>query len=185
MDYTETLDKALSFLRELELDKALNLFYLLLEEHPRDLDLIHRIYPLEVKRPHLPGFEKICRHIFTIRSSKPEYHKLVLNAYNDFVSNNIANDEFSKQQVFCLLHHLSRSYLHAESNKFAEKIKKHYPTDTKTPGALLHYCEALIANRQLRRARDELKYLLMYYAETPEAINAASRLRIVESQLGS
>jgi|GEM_PF-3128370 len=183
MDYIETLDKALSFLRELELDKALTLFYQLLEEHPKDLELIQRIYQLEVKRPRLSGFEKICRHIFTLQSNKDNFRELFLNTWKDFSENLGKDHEFSEQQTFNLLHQLARSHYQSDADNLILNIKKHYPNDTRTPSALFYYSEALIASKQMMKAREELKYLITYYAETPEALNAVPRLKWVESQI--
>ena len=183
MNYTETLDKALSCLRQLDLDKALLLFYSLLDEHPKDMELIDRIYKLEIKRPHLSGFERICRHIFSTNSASKEFHDYFLKVYADFINQYGANAEFSDEQVFNLLHHLAPSRFEADSDRFLAEIKKHYANNPKTPSALFRYCESLVAKKQMKKAKTEFKYLITYYTETPEAQNAISRLLWVEGQI--
>ncbi|WP_444998094.1 tetratricopeptide repeat protein [Aliikangiella sp. IMCC44359] len=183
MDYTETLDKALYWLRELELDKALNLLYKLLEEHPTDLDLIQRIYPIEVKRPNHPGYQKICSHIFSIQSNTSDFHQLFIKTYVEFTQ--LTNEKlvFSKQQQFNLLNHLSQSHLLEDAEIFLEQIKKDYPEDQDTAQALFFYCESLINKKKFIQARKELKYLVTFYTETVSARNALARLKYVENTL--
>lgn len=179
MNYTNTLDKALSYLRELELDKALTLFYQLLQEHPKDLELINRIYPLEAKRPQSPGYLKICLHIFGLQSSQAQLNQLVLETFGDF-KKIIGNYNFSEHHTFCLLHHLANSHFHQDSEELAEKIKRNYPNSPQTPEILFLYCEGLINKRKLIQAEKELRYLITYYAEHPVANAAISELKRIE-----
>ncbi|TQV75495.1 hypothetical protein FLL45_11305 [Aliikangiella marina] len=183
MNYTETLDKALSCLRQLDLDKALLLFYQLLDENPRDLELIDRIYKLEVKRPHMPGFERICRHIFSVNSSSQEFHEYFVRAYTDFSEQFGRNSEFSDEQAYNLLYQLSSTRFEQDCEALVTRIKKHQANNPKTPSALFRYCESLISKGQMLKAKNEFRYLITYYTETPEAQNAIARLSWVESQI--
>lgn len=183
MNYTETLDKALSCLRQLDLGKALLLFYQLLDENPKDLELIDRIYKLEVKRPHLPGFQRICRHIFSTNSASKEFHDYFVKAYGDFTNEFGSKEEFSDEQTYNLLYQLASTQYAADCEKFVLSIKKHLANNPKTPSALFRYCESLVAQKQMLKAKAEFKYLITYYTETPEAQNAISRLAWVENQI--
>ena len=183
MDYTNTLDKALFHLRELEMDKALVLFYRLLADHSKDLELIRRIYCIEVKHPQSAGFEKICRHIFSLQSSQQDIHDLIVTTYDDFYKLSNKDIQFSRQEMANLLRHLAQSHHQADAAKFAEHLKKHYSNDLETPDDLFLYCEVLISKKQMIKAREELKYLITYYGETTSAKNAIPLLSWVKSQI--
>jgi len=105
MNYADTLDKALSYLRELELDKATSLLFKLLVEHPKDIELINRIYALEVKRPHSKNFQKICQHIFDINSNKLAFRQLIINTYIEFTKHHQLDKNLKKETLFNLFCH--------------------------------------------------------------------------------
>jgi predicted Zn-dependent protease len=183
MDYTDTLDKALAHLRELEMDKALNLFYKLLSQYPKDLDLIKRIYAIECKRPRPTGLEKICRHLFSLQTSRKELHEFIVNAYADFRKKLGKTPVFSKQESINLLRHLAHSRHLNDAEEFASVIKTQMASEPETPAELFYYCEALIARKQMIKAREELKYLITYYGESHQAKNAVSLLDWVKIQI--
>ncbi|TQV86584.1 hypothetical protein [Aliikangiella coralliicola] len=183
MDYTETIDKALSWLRELELDKALTLFYQLLEEHPKDLELIQRIYPLEIKRPNSSGYQKICQHIFSIQSNKPELQSLIVNTYCDYSKLRQEPPPLNKTQLFNLFIQLGNSHLLDETERLRDRIKKEFADDKITPEILQLGCEQLIRQNKLIQVRDELKYIIAYYAETESGRWALNMRKQIEAQI--
>ncbi|MCW8877641.1 MAG: hypothetical protein OQJ89_13855 [Kangiellaceae bacterium] len=167
MDYTKSIDKATKLLQELEIDDALSVFYQLLKAHPNDLQLIDRIYSLEVKRPTQPGFEKICQHVFGLTSSRSEYQEYVVRAFGDYLRLTQNLPEVEDKKLFNLFYRLGLSHFTEQLKIYNERIKSEYADDSRTPEALKLYCEQLIKQKKLIRARDELKYIIAYYAETP------------------
>lgn len=162
------MDKALSQLRALEIDKALVLFYQLLEKHPQDLNLISRIYPIERKKKSKLGFRKISEHIFSISSMSKDFHQLIIQTYIDFKTEfgSIINpNEFSAEQAFNLFHHISQTSYSKDIELFLSHIKTQLSEHSRTPESLYFYCEQLAQKKQFIRARQELKFLMVYYTE--------------------
>ena len=113
LDYQDVLDKALSQLRMLEIDKALVFFYQLLQQHPLDISLIQRIYAIEIKKKKPDGFNKICQHIFSIDSKSKEFHQLIIATWIDYknkLSIKLAPELLSEQQTFHLFFHSGTPY---------------------------------------------------------------------------
>ncbi|MET1256034.1 hypothetical protein [Aliikangiella maris] len=203
LNYTETLDKALYWLRELEIDKALDLLYSLLEQNPRKFELIQQIYQIETKRPQQPGFLKICEYLFAFRSNQRHIHQLIIQAYRQLKQLKLSTEQFSQATIFNLFFHLHQSTMLDDAGQLAEQIKTQFPqpentnhvesnniflhpvdnTTPSTPQALLWYCESLIQHKQYLLAQKELKYLITYYAETSEARNAVGQLKQVDLTL--
>jgi hypothetical protein len=107
LDYQNTLDKALSLLRALEIDEALDLFYRLLQQNPFDFAIIDRIYPLELKKKSSEGFNKICQHVFSLESKSQEFHQLIITTWVDFKNKfeQPFNPKiFSDEQIFNFCH---------------------------------------------------------------------------------
>ena len=167
MDYTKSIDKASQLLQELEIDDALSIFYRLLSLHPNDLELIDRIYSLEVKRPAQPGFEKICHHIFGLSSSRREYQEYIIRAFGDYLGLTQKLPEVKGNNLFNLFYQLGLSHFAEQVEVYKQIIKTEYADHNKTPDALKLYCEQLITQKKLIQAREELKYIIAYYAETP------------------
>ncbi|WP_196137430.1 hypothetical protein [Aliikangiella sp. G2MR2-5] len=181
MNYTETLDKALSFIRELDFDKALALYYQLLEEHPGDIQLIKRIYPIEKKRPHSDGFERISKRIFRLKSKQPECRQLLEQAYIDFLSAKrpLPTDDFTI--LGNLMIQLPFKRFKKELEKIHSIIKSQHPNHQDTPNLLMLYCERLIENSHLIEAKQELKYMMTYYAESSAGRWAINQRKLVEN----
>ncbi len=183
MDYQRRLQKATTLLSQLEIDAALSIFYGLLQDHPKDLALINRIYALEVKRPQLAGYRKICNHIFSISSSQHEYQELVLKVFTDYRQHRQDSPIANKAMLFNLLARLGESHFLDQVETLKNQIKKDYAEDPLTPPALQRYCEQLIERKQLIKAREELKYLIAYYAETEAGIWALKTKPIIEAEI--
>lgn len=180
INYTNTLDKALSYLRELELDKAFLLFYKLLDEHPKDLELINRIYALESNNPQSPGYLRICLHIFSLQTSQTKLKQMILNTFSDF-KKHIGQYDFDEQHTFSLIHHLAMSHFQQDTDKLVQKIKHCYATDKRVPDVLFYYCKSLITKNKFIQASKELRYLITYYGEHPVAALATTELKRIES----
>ena len=183
MDYTKSIDKASRLLQELEIDEALDIFYQLLQQHPNDLELIDRIYPLEIKRPTLPGFEKICLHIFGLNSSRQECKDYIVRAFGDYLRLLQKLPEVNDEKLFNLFYQLSSSHFIEQVETFKQKIKSEYADHNNTPDVLRLYCEQLINQKKLIQAREELKYIIAYYAETPAGQWALEQRKNLESQI--
>ena len=166
MDNTSKLDKALSHLRQLDLDQALKLMFEILQDTPKDLTLINRIYLLVSKKPQSTAFKKICLHIFKIKSKTPEFHQLIIDSFLDF-SQHYDNDfTFNRDELFNLFEHISNSHLTVETDLFIKLIKKNYPEDPEIANYLKHNCQILIQKNKIIKAKEELKYLITFYTET-------------------
>lgn len=166
MNNISKLDKALTLLRQLDFDHAIKLFFEILQDTPKDLELIKRIYLLVIKKPQSQEYQKICFHIFNLKSHTEEIHQLIVQCYIDFTKL-IKNEHlFSKDEVFNLFEHLIDSHLTFDTEKFRQLIKKSYAEEDETPVLLMRDCEELIKKKKIILAKDELKYLTAYYAET-------------------
>ncbi len=166
MDNLNKLDKALMLLRQLELDQALKLLFEILEDTPKDLALINRIYLLVMKKPQSAAFKKICLHIFKTKSQTPEFHQLIIDSFLDFSQHYNSDFTFNRDELFNLFEHISNSHLNVETDLFRRLIKKNYPEDPETADYLKHDCEILIQKNKIIKAKEELKYLIAFYAET-------------------
>ena len=183
MNYADTLDKALSYLRELEIDKAAQLLFKLLLKYPTDLQIIDQIYVFAVKKPQSNHFKKICLHLFNLNSQKSEFRQRLLKAYVDYHPHFPQEFAFDKEIRFNLFLHLTQSYLHLDSDKLRQLLKREYPDDDALPDLLKHDCEQLIAQSKLLKACAELKYLIAYYAETNAGQWAINQQKQIESQI--
>jgi 3-methyladenine DNA glycosylase/8-oxoguanine DNA glycosylase len=171
----DKLDKALSQLRLLEIDKALFLFYQLLDEHPTNLDLLSRIYPLEKRKRHGAGFKKLAMHIFEQQCLTQAYHKLVIETYRDYqqkLGSSPNPENLTAKQVYNLFFHLGKTTFQTEIDSFCQHIKSKLADSPKTAEALLIYCEQLIEKKSHLQAKKELHYLIVYYTEAATIIPA-------------
>ncbi len=186
MDYQNTLDKALSQLRALEIDEALRLLYMLLKENPEDFSLIARIYAIEAKKKNPLGFDKICRHIFSIESMSAKFHQLLISSWTDFKAKfgtSIDPAQYSKQQVFNLFYHLGQTGFKKDSDTFKDYIKRHLAEHRQTPSALFYYCEQLVEKKNLIEAKHELEYLMIYYTEATTTIPAQNLVKKIRDRI--
>ncbi len=166
--YTKQLDKALKLIRSLDFNRALPILYQLLDENPQQHALIEQIYNIEWGRQSPTGLKKICWHIFSINSMSHELTPIVIKAVNDYktlIDPQFKLNEFNQQQIFNLLFHLSQQRSHLDSDRLIELVKTRFADDPLTPRAMFNFCEGLIRDKKIIRAREELKYLLIYYAE--------------------
>lgn len=183
MDYLQSLSKANALIRQLDIDEGLEILYQLLEDHPFDIDLIERIYALEIKRPERCGFSKIAHHIFDLSSQQPETHKLIVRTFGDYIRVKNELPPLAEKRLFNLFFQLSKSHFESQMDTLKSTIKSHYANHPKTPLALQHYCEALLSEKKLILAREELKYLIAYYAETESGRWALKMKKWVESNI--
>lgn len=176
---SDILDLAARFLRELDLEKAIEQFYQYLERQPRDLKIVRRIYVLEKKRPHKNSFKRICHYIFDLKSTSVEFHELILEAYIDYQKTIDQSLDLSQQQLFNLSFHLEDSHLLNEARVLRERIKQNYAEAAETPALLKHACESLIKKRKMTQVKIELKYILTYYAESEIARWAQQQYKLL------
>jgi len=184
MNKVEQLDKALCLIRELNIHEALDILYRLLKSQPDDLELIARIYPLEVRKNDPAGHFRICQWIFTIDSKTEEAHQLICSTWKDYKQRfrdpiNIKN--FPRVSIFNLFFHLGKAGKNADCDIFKGYIKQDLANDKLTPEALFLYCEHLVDQKKLLLAEKELEFLMIYYAESPVTLAAeklTNRIRL-------
>ena len=80
-EFKQQYNQALSFLKKLEIDKALFVFYQLLAQHPCDYPLIRQIYQLELAKKSEQGINRIAHHIFSQADKSQEFHRIVLECF--------------------------------------------------------------------------------------------------------
>ena len=180
LDYQNTLDKALSRLRALEIDEALGLFYRLLHANPFDFDIIQRIYPLEQQKKTTEGFNNICRHIFSLESKSKLFHQLIISTWLDFKNKfelSLDPNSFSDKQIFNLFFHLGQTGHSIDCEILKTHITHHFADHPQTPQALFFYSEQLVNRKKLLRAIRELEYLIIYYTEAATTISAENLLK--------
>lgn len=175
-DYQSQLDKALQLVRQLEIDQGLAIMYQLLARQEKNLELVERIYALELRRPLNPGFERICQHIFSQVSAKTDWHQKMISSYIDYQRLRGEEPALDDRQLFNLLPHLARSHLKQTTARLVEKVKTRFAEDPRTPEALKQYCQTLIAQKKLILATQEVKYLVRFYGETPQGRWANAQL---------
>lgn len=177
------LDKAQSCLRQFELERAMQFFFQLLALRPTDLDVINRMYPLLIKNPGSDNYRRICQHIFSLHSHSAEAHKLIIQAYQDYKQ--LINEDVSanENQAFNLLFHLTRSHLTQDADSLYQQIIQKYANSSEVSIHLKLRCEALISQNKLLKARDEMKYIIAYYAETNAGNWAIQKLNDVNQQI--
>lgn len=188
LDYQNTLDKALSQLRALDIGEALKLLYRLLKQHPLDISIISRIYPLEQKRKSADGFNKICQHIFSQESKSQDFHQLMVATWVDFKSkfeSSFELKQFSKQQIFNLFFHLGQTSYVKETEAFKDYIASHLAEHQQTPQALYFYSEQLVDKKKLLLAIKELEFLIIYYTEAATTIPAEKLLKHLRGRIRS
>lgn len=186
LDYQNTLDKALSRLRSLDINEALDLLYQLLEQHPLDIAIIGRIYPLEQKRKTTDGFNRICQHIFSQQSKSQEFHQLIIATWVDFktkLESPFDPKHFSEQQVFNLFFHLGQTGYFKETEAFKNHIAEQLADHQQTPQALYFYSEQLVDKKKLLLAIKELEFLIIYYTEASTTIPAEKLLKQLRERI--
>ncbi len=183
MNYLQTINQATQLISQLELDEALNLLHKLLIDHPLDLELINRIYQLEIKRPQRKGFEKISLHIFSIQSKSKEYKTLIHQTFGHYLELKKSTPELNQNQLFNLFLQLLGSRFIEQIEDYKNQIKAQYSNHPELPLLLQTYCEHLILQKQLLKTREELKYIIAYYAETDSGAWALKTRKWVEDQL--
>jgi len=183
MQQVNKLDKALHWLAELELDKAFELLFELLAQEPKDRSLIERIYKLSHNLPQTQYFDKLCHHLFSVAGYSSDFHSQVIKAYAHLLDQNRTVWDYNISQTYNLFYHLSQSYLSDSARPFENKIKTELADNPETAVVLKHYCEHLIASKQLIKAKEELSYLSNYYAETDSGRWALQRVKQVESAI--
>ncbi len=180
---TIRLEKALKLLRMLDFNRALAVFYQLLDENPQDISIIQQIYKIELGRQSVPGLKKLFSHIFSIQSMRSELTPLVTEAAKDykvFIDAKFSLQAFNRQQIFTLAYHLSQKpSFNNEVERLIEEVKQRFSEDPLTPQTLFNYCERLVRNKQIIQARKELKYLLTYYTESKYLVPAEKLLRSI------
>jgi len=185
MNNIELLDKALAQLRALNIGDALDIFYRILETQPDDLELIARIYPLEIRKKKHDGYLKICRHIFSIGSKTHKIHELFCLTWRDFkerFKDPIDIKDYSHQAIFNLFYHLGQTSYTKDCDIFKDYIKREMAENQQTPQALFCYCEQLISQKKFRLAEKELEFLMIYYAESETTIPAEKLIKKVRQR---
>lgn len=188
LDYQNTLDKALSQLRALDINEALSLFYQLLKQHPLDISIINRIYPIEQKRKSSHGFNKICQHIFSQESKSQEFHQLIIATWVDFknkIGSPVEAKIFTDKQVFNLFFHLGRTGYIKDTETFKDHIAEQFAEHQQTPQALYYYSEQLVDKKKLLLAIKELEFLIIYYTEAATTIPAEILLKQLRERIRS
>jgi len=188
INYQNTLDKALSQLRALDINKALNLFYQLLKQHPLDISIINRIYPIEQKRKSSNGFNKICQHIFAQDSKSQEFHQLIIDTWVEFKNKTgslVEPKNFTDKQVFNLFFHLGQTGYIKETEAFKDHIAEQLAEHQQTPQALYFYSEQLVDKKKLLLAIKELEFLIIYYTEAATTIPAEKLLKQLRERIRS
>jgi len=186
IDYQVKLDKALSQLKRLELDKALTLFYQLLVDFPRKVSLIEQIYQLEIRRNNNLGLYKIATHIFSQTARSDTFHQLTLKSYQEFKlrkGTSFSFNVFKPQQAFNLFYHLGQTSYQNDIDALNKLIKNKLCEHPNTPQALFYFCEQLVAHRKLLQAKRELEFIIIYYAECYEKLAAEQLLKKVRARL--
>ncbi len=186
INYQNTLDKALSQLRALDVDEALDLFYQLLQQQPLDISIINHIYPIEQRRKSDNGFNKICQHIFSQDSKSQEYHQLIITTWVDFKNrfgSHLEPENFSDIQVFNLFFHLGQTGYTIETEKLKEYISSQLADHQYTPQALYFYCQQLADKKKLLQAIKELEFLIIYYTEAITTIPAEKLLKQLRERI--
>jgi len=180
--YTRQLDKALKLIRALDFNRALPILHQLLTEKPHDIPLIQQIYSIEWGRQNIAGFRKICWHIFSMNSKSDQLTPIIIQAVSDYkvmIDPQFSLVGFNRQQIFNLVFHLSHQRGHADANRLFDAVKTRFPDDPLTPRVIFNFCEELIKAKQIIRARDELKYLMLYYGETEIKLPAEHLLKSI------
>ncbi|MDQ7050865.1 MAG: hypothetical protein Q9M92_15580 [Enterobacterales bacterium] len=180
--YTSQLDNALKLIRALDFNRALPILYQLLNEKPHQHSLIEQIYNIEWGRQSNSGFRKICWHVFSIKSMSSELTPIVIQAVSDYktmIDPQFKLNGFNRQQIFNLLFHLSHQRGHRDSDRLYEEVKTRFADDLLTPRVMYNFCEGLIKDKRIIRAREELKYLLLYYAENEVRAPAEHLLKAI------
>jgi len=186
LNYQKTLDKALSKLRQLDINEALTLFNQLLQEHPNDLELINRIYLLANRKKNTDSFRIICHHIFSLDSKSTGFHQCIIATLNDYKHKfelELDPKILTTEQVFNLFFHLGQTGNTKDSHLLKDYIKKNLSEHSNTASALLIYSEQLINKKNLLLAQKELEYLMIYYAEAHTTITAENLLKKIRQQL--
>jgi len=183
MDYTQSIAKATALIRELEIDDALDILHRLLKEFPLDIELINRIYSLEVKRPGLSGFDRICDHIFSISAKGNQYRNLIYQSFGDYLRLKNGPPKLNEKTKFNLFLQLGESHFVKQVEAIKDEIKKDSADHPKTPLLLQVHCEQLIKQKKLILARKELKYIIAFYAETEPGKWALRTKKMVEAEI--
>jgi TolA-binding protein len=189
LNYTKTIDKASTLVRRLELDAAAELLLELLNEHPTDFELIERVFKLTKNSPQTTRFYQLCLYLFGYYQSAAEKHDLTLEAYKILKAQQPVEAphaflaKLPNKAFFNLFKHLARSYLTQDAKVALQVMKKKYPESSKTPEAIWFYCEFLIQSKNYIDARDQLKYLISFYAETSISSHAIKALKITQQKI--
>ena len=181
--YNEKLSEALTQLKQFDIVKALGLFYEILQQFPTDLEIINQIYRLELRKNNPQDFKKIALHIFTHCQKSSSFHSLVIESYLEFKKNTVKEFEnnLTSVQVLNLFFHLGQTGYQQDLLLLLTILKEKHSEDSKTPTALLTYCEQLIQKKQFKLARSELNFLMVYYTEAKTQIPAEKLLSYINS----
>jgi tetratricopeptide (TPR) repeat protein len=179
MDYNLTLSKATALAAQLEVERAIELMQKLLQNYPYQLELIERIYKLSARLPSSNQYNKICNHIFNLKSNKPSINQLIIQSFVDcFMALQqscerelLQLSHLSQAQLFNLGFHLSKDKTYDQRilsglDKIVSIIKQYYAEDKNTPQQLHDYSQYLLQQGKITAATNELKYLSAFYAET-------------------
>ncbi|MGX5173477.1 hypothetical protein ACUR5C_05560 [Aliikangiella sp. IMCC44653] len=189
LDYRQTLDKASTLVRRLELAAAADLLLDLLSENPTDFELIERVFKLTKNNPQTAGFYRLCVFLFSYYQSLPQKHDLTIEAYKILKEQQPIEAphaflaELPDSAFFNLFKHLARSYLTQDAKIALQLMKQKYPEKQQTPEAIWFYCEFLIQSQNYIEARDQLKYLINFYAENSISSHAIKALKITQQKI--
>lgn len=183
MNYAAKLNKATALIAELEIDDGMAILFEILEENPKDIDLIKRIYSFAIKQPSAFQFKDICFHLFALESQNAELLVLRQTAFNDYLAAQLSIQNFSKGILFNLLVSLDLKRHEKQLTILKNNIITNYAEDIETPAVLKRYCEKLIENKQIIKARDEINYLINYYIETSEGQWAITQKLNIDSNI--
>jgi len=183
IDQQKKLNEALSQLKKLELDKALGLFYQLLDERPNDLQLIKQIYSLESRKKTSCGFNQIARHIFTLSDKSDTFHPFIIKTFLEYKEKNheLLVASLTEQQIFNLFYHLGQTGFSTDIEILLGQIKGKFADNIETPEALFTFCEQLTVKKQYLRAITELEYLMIYYTEANTQIPAEKLIKTIRA----
>ncbi len=166
-EYQQQFEQALSYLRKLEIDKALSIFYCLLAHQPNNCDLIRQIYQLEIRKKRSSGLIKIANHIFLQPDKSTDFHIIALECYRQVRERLGLNYFFdlNADSLLNLLYHLGQTNRQQDTENILAKLKDEQSEHPELAKILLRYCEQLINKNQYILAKKELEYLMIYYTE--------------------
>ena len=170
--FSEKLESAINFMRQLNFVKAKSQLFQLLKNQPNNLRALELMYNIEKIKPKGKVFKAVIERIFLITEKDKSLDNWVFNLYQSFRKLN-PRGGLTVNRLSNLCYRFIRSSHYSEAEKIVLLIEGARPDYKLLPDMMLTLASSYIKSSQRNKGRDLLLKLEEEYSHTDQSQHAS------------